>query len=630
MKHVLFIETPADHRASLRPLPEHTLIVNLNPTHRWDYSGRAAGYKTENDYLRDGLLAGINESAMSLAAHWFEDPELRPLQEVDGVHLGLVMENFLMRDIISAFKYLRLIPEILKRESCASAMAVDFPPARTLRKGLTPSPEDKIANAVLDVIKTRMDITVQTLPFAAGPSSAEQPAFSRMLRACAETLADFGRKAANSLQSVRALGLQTAPSILASGAPRLIFPLLEELRGAYGRVVYFQNRCGPRMISPLAARGARYVVGKDHALPDDDKAQEAWSRELRQRAHALIGHDRWKQLFTFEGHAAYKVLEPVFRQAFEEYFPGLMVEIGRYKRLLKAQNVRGVVVDEAVKEFHRPLVLAARTMGIPSVELQHGVPCRYKFHRLATNRMAVWGEYFKQRFVKDAGLSAESIAVTGSPSLDAIARRDKQADKARVRARFGIPKDKHVVTFAATPFHLGSRGGVLGEHLTRGQVERALAEIVRAMPADIAHMMVKLHPSDPCKREVYDILRGSYRGAFHVLQAFDVHALINGSDTLISLGSTTMLEAIVMDTPVLYLNFLDCPEINPYVDWNALWEIRDPAELADALRLTLKDRQAYKRRTEEGRQRVLKEFANGVDGRSARRCAELLRYLPNK
>ncbi len=635
MKTIFFVETMADHEACLRYLRRHAgavsdlLIVNLNPTNRLDYSGLPVAAKTENDYLTAGMVAGINEKALGLAATWFEDHALRELLEIDGINLGLVMENFLMRDIISTFKYLRLLPEILRQESCNRVILVEQTARRLERKALTPSPEEKIANGILGVMQQRYPLFLERLP--AVEERKDRACAADVFQGMVQPVADRLRVAANALLSLRAnMGKQAACTVAMTGAPRLLFPLMQEFLGdARTRLIYFQNQCGPRMAPQLFSRGVRYAVSKDYALPGESSRRRDLGADLSRRWAHLARHERFRELFTFEGHAAGQALLPVFQQAFEDYFPRLLIEIARYKHFLSRECVKAVVVDEAVKEYNRPLCLAARALGIPSMELQHGVPCRYQFHRVATDKVAVWGDYFRERLMREGGFPAASMAVTGSPSLDALAKRDRHADQAFVRRRLRIPGGRSIVTFAATPFHLGSRGGVLGEHLTREQVESALSEIILSLSdrTDV-HLIVKVHPGDPREQDVDDFVRRSgYRRPYHVVKAFDVHALLNASELVFSLGSTTILEAIVMKVPVLYLNFLGCPEINPYAEWNALTEIRDPRDLAKAVSTTLKNRQAYVRRTESGRARVLREFACDADGFAARRCRDVIAVL---
>lgn len=629
MKKILFVETLLDYRTALEHLrrnPEDAaglLVVNLNAGIEMNFSGIAAVIRTENDYLRKDTLAGINAMALELGRTWFLDPQLAPLLEIEGLSLGLVLENFLVRELIAVAKYLRLANVILAAETRDEILLIDHPEGLPQIHNLLPSNDEKIFNRVLEILGQKQALPLRRIP-SLEPSAPPAESGKDWVESMLSLLANAVRKFAN-----RLLPKRRGKAIAFVGAPRLMFPLLDEFRGTGERIVYFQNVFGPRMVPRLWGKRALYRITDDYQSAGEDAECGVLRRELGERLERLTALPRFRALFTFEGTDLTAALLPRLRFVFEECLPGIVINVRRFHRFFKEEGIGAIAIDEAVKEFSRPFILAANAAGIPSVEIQHGIPKYYMHHRLVTTKLAAWGEYCKTHFVAEGRLNPEDVVVTGSPTLDVLVRRDGRGDPALVRRGLGIEAGDRIITFAASPFHLGSRGGVIDEHLTREQVEGALKEMLKAVASfDNVHFVVKLHHTDPNLERVRAFIQDAgFKKPFTVVKAFDIYALMNASEAVLSLGSTSILEAIALGTPVIAMDVSDGLDVKPFAERGALVPVTGAEDMSNALELILGDKKIFLRAAQEGRTKALRDFAASADGQSGKRCVALLKDL---
>ncbi len=634
-KNILFVETMLDYATSVDFIennPSATkdlLVVNLNAGNRMDYDSLGVEYKTETDYIREDTLDGINERALEIGRSWFLDPALKPVLEVDGSNVGLIWENFIVRRLITVSKYARLGRKILSEENCRDVAVIGHPEGLPAGASLLPSNDEKVFNDVLAVLAPVEGVRARTfasLPPVKPPASSWADAVKRLV----EPLTDAARTLGNKI--IRRRGFLAAERrVVFVGAPRLMFPLMEDFQRENSRVpmVYFQHVFGPRMVTRLLRRRIPYKITRDFPLKGEGSLRGELRRVLAQRCACLLDHPRFRQIMEFEGLDMVPALEKHLRYAFEECCVEILSAMRQYQRFLREEKIGAVVIDEAVKEFSRPFVLTAAARGIPSVEIQHGVPDYYVHHRLLTSKMACWGEYCKARYVEESRLNGQDIVVTGSPTLDRLKRLESHEAGPRVRRKLRVASSDRIVTFAATPFHLGSRGGIIGEHCTRDQLESVLGAILRALNGvEDIHLVVKLHHTDPHLCHVREFIRlRNFAQPNSVVKMFDIHSLMKSSDVILSMGSTAVLEAIVMETPVVLINFTGRPDAGPYARWGAVTAVRHEGDLRAAIEQVLSDREEVLRQTRPGRERVVRELACGADGHSGRRCVSLVEEL---
>ncbi|MCC7104106.1 MAG: CDP-glycerol glycerophosphotransferase family protein [Chloroflexi bacterium] len=232
---------------------------------------------------------------------------------------------------------------------------------------------------------------------------------------------------------------------------------------------------------------------------------------------------------------------------------------------------------------------------------------------------AVIGEAFREQF-RQQGVRQKRIEVVGHPLHDsAFAERAQLTEqrRAELRRRYALPEAGRVVLYASQP-------ALWRQVVTPEQLEqnlRVVGEAVRAL-GDDARLVLKLHPRESL--EHYSFVKASDLPIVVVHQA-EIAELIAVCDVFISSSSSTVLLAMMLDRPILTVNFNAVPHFDYYREVGGTLHILEHEQLGSALRAAAED-EATRTRLAEERQRVLSRLAR-FDGRATERLAELIVQL---
>jgi hypothetical protein len=215
----------------------------------------------------------------------------------------------------------------------------------------------------------------------------------------------------------------------------------------------------------------------------------------------------------------------------------------------------------------------ARERGIPAiVVVDFWSQYRERFtlpggQVMVPDRIAVVDEAMQRELVL-AGFPAERLVITGQPAFDALRAYDspgqRRAARTALRAHTRLPFSMTRVLYISQPLSLQYSADELGFH-----EDQVLADTIAALGAVLdglagrhASLLVKPHPRDV----VADLKRGiprihSPRLAIRLLdgsapggevgQSPDVRLLALGSDLVIGMNSTALMEACLLRRPVI-------------------------------------------------------------------------------
>jgi len=118
------------------------------------------------------------------------------------------------------------------------------------------------------------------------------------------------------------------------------------------------------------------------------------------------------------------------------------------RQLLEALRPAAVLTEYDRSARWSCLVLAARSLRIPTFTLQHGVLAdgAFGYVPLLADRIFCWGELHRQTFLQ-AGEDPRKLLLGGCPRLT----RDIAADPASVRSRLGLDPRRAVVVLGTSP-----------------------------------------------------------------------------------------------------------------------------------------------------------------------------------
>ncbi len=271
----------------------------------------------------------------------------------------------------------------------------------------------------------------------------------------------------------------------------------------------------------------------------------------------------------------------------------------------------------------RALMLECRRRGIPSIGLQHGFIYRHWLNYLhEPDEMApdrdhpadagfprptltlLFDEYARRHLEQAGRFPPESLAVTGSPRLDALvsAARSLSADDiAAARASAGA----------------GSRSLVLlvAKHREVRRVLPALAEAVAAMP-DV-QLAIKTHPAET--PDVYAAVAAGRENIRVLPASAPLAPLLRASRAVVTMNSTVAIDAAVLGVPALVIGLPN--NLSPFVDAGIMAGTPSQGGIGPALHRILYD-EGFRLQLERDRIAYLSRFGMASDGQAAARAAE--------
>lgn len=233
---------------------------------------------------------------------------------------------------------------------------------------------------------------------------------------------------------------------------------------------------------------------------------------------------------------------------------------------------------------------------------------------------AVMGEAFREQFLAQ-GVRGKRIVVTGHPTHDAVFRRAQTLDeaaRAAIRAQYELPADRQLVLYATQPVLWRK----VIDHATLERNVRAVAAAVRHQPN--RDLVLKLHPREHAEEYAFC---ATLDPPVTVLRHAEMPDLIAACDLFVSSSSSTVLLAMLLDRPIVTVNFDQVPHFDQFEPIGGTLHVRSYDEFAAALDRALTDGPTGERLRDE-RRRVVERytrFDGGAAGRIARLLAEAMR-----
>jgi len=284
---------------------------------------------------------------------------------------------------------------------------------------------------------------------------------------------------------------------------------------------------------------------------------------------------------------------------------------------LRALRPKCLYVVDAYDLWGRALVVAAREAKLRSIEVQHGIildnhggylhldgeiaqdQSQQSPYSPIPDLIAVHGDQAKESLVRSGRFPPDSVHITGSPVIEAA--RKRQGERHEIRARLGVRDGQVAALFFGVPPHVFPADDV---HL------RSFLETCARIPE--YQPLLRPHPIDHSNP-------GRYRAAAReagidalVLTGGDPLELVLAADLVVSYNSTTALDAMALDRPVVHVNMSGSPDLFPFVADGRAIGATSPDELEAALS-TLREVSARREQAERQVPYAKRTFAPCAD-----------------
>jgi glycosyltransferase involved in cell wall biosynthesis len=412
---------------------------------------------------------------------------------------------------------------------------------------------------------------------------------------------------------------------------RTFLPVVDHLRSHYQCVseVLFHHTPGAWVCAELAARGVaidevrlhRSVLPSRVAGRKGLKTVDEIARFWQARALARSAIDRHQPAAVVVIQDTLLLERFLVREANARGIPTLVVqwafsyEQAMYDRIRSIQYARP---ESGARRGLARALLAPLTRGVYRTALRAlglGFDLVNSYGGGEARLFAVMGEAFREQFVRQ-GVRGKQIVVTGHPTHDAVFRRAETVDVAErtaIRRRYDLAPEGTIVLYATQPV-------LWRKVMTRESLERNVRAIAAAVASQPGRdLVLKLHPrEDPAD---YGFC-ATFDPPVRVLAQAEMPDLIAACDLFISSSSSTVLLAMMLDRPIITVNFDAVPHFDQFEGIGGTVHVRTPEHFAAALNRLLGDQQAGNELRRQ-RQDVVARYTR-FDGHAAERIAELL------
>ncbi|MFX1403820.1 MAG: UDP-N-acetylglucosamine 2-epimerase [Promethearchaeota archaeon] len=346
----------------------------------------------------------------------------------------------------------------------------------------------------------------------------------------------------------------------------------------------------------------------------------------------MKANNKRKHTFQYHGKDVFTLFQADFEYYYKVYLP-LMVQYYELSLdLLEKENPDLVLVENEYVGFERALIYACQKKQIPSLAQQHGLITKdhigYLYAKEDISRQefshfpycplpsctSVIGPSFQDILTKISSYPKSKVVVSGQPRYDVFYFANRIYDRSVFLKRNKLDSKKKLVLLATQPFHL--------ERLR----EEFFVNIIQSvMPIDGVQIVVKPHPNES-EKWFSEKLNSLETDVLVLPPKSDTIEAIFACDVFLSVNSTTILEALIMDKPVVIVNLSKLTEPLPWVKEGAAIGVYEAEKIRgvieDVLAKGKTDRQLSKRRSD-----FVYKYLYKIDGKATDRVISLMRRL---
>jgi UDP-N-acetylglucosamine 2-epimerase len=338
------------------------------------------------------------------------------------------------------------------------------------------------------------------------------------------------------------------------------------------------------------------------------KIRSIWSK---------ISNDQgFAKLFKYKVYSLFDEIEPSLFLLFNSAFVYAISFVKLMRNVLEIERPNIVIVPDDTGLAGKTLVKLAKKRHIPTLTVQHGtIDDVLNYMDVQSDIIAVWGKISKNLLIEN-GVPPNKLVITGMPVSDMILTRDRKT-KSLVYEKWGISRAKKIAVWTPSPYD-----GIRSHDSPKinEQTLKTLSAVFRAFPDK--QLVVKLHPLDSDKMYKKVLAQIGDKHAI-VIKHFDTYDLLYSCEFLMVCNSTTGVEAMILDKPVIVVNLFDVPENVPYARSGAALRATNKDELIWSINAISK-KGSEAEELQQKRRKFVDDYAYKIDGQASKRIVEVV------
>jgi len=357
-------------------------------------------------------------------------------------------------------------------------------------------------------------------------------------------------------------------------------------------------------------------------------------RISHRRLKKLFKNEKFKDVFSFEGISLLDAYSFQLFRIFKTEMSNACEKTVLFEKAIQDFQPKNIILHNEHSAFGKSLIFAAKKLQIPSIAMQHGniefaspeyfisnnMICKNKEFALnercdhLADLTLVHGEKIKDLLVKFGGYSKERLKVVGNPQWDLI-QKTEYFDKAKFLKENKFSEKVKTIAILSQALPVIENRIYFNKKITE-----TLSETFSKL-----QIIWKPHPRENTS-EIADLVINQYNLSDAIitkeLPLFDV---LHACDVAITVHSTTGLEAMLFDKPVI--TFIPPGELENslFENTGAVIKVETKKELATAIDQTLFD-DAVRKNLKINRDKLINDLTK-FDGNASKRCANIITQM---
>ncbi len=336
----------------------------------------------------------------------------------------------------------------------------------------------------------------------------------------------------------------------------------------------------------------------------------------------LANDEIFRKLCAYDGKNLCTQMEMELKFYFYMLFPRAVKHIEMAKQMIDKEKPDLILIQNEYGDFERALVIAGKLEGTPTLAVQHGIITAthygYIFNKedkgkiILPDTTCVYGQYHYDLLTNNSIYEPEQVVVTGQPRYDILHRAGKFYSKEKFLAKYGI-NPNHRILLWTTQCH-----GLSDEENIKNF--RAVFETMQNIKN--VTLLIKQHPGEGKRytEMIKDCLTNYKIDAEVTPKTSDTYEQLFVCDLLITKSSTTAMEAVALNKPIIVLNLGGEADAVDYVEQGVALGVYKEDDLMPSIEKLLKDDSELAK----NRKRYLEKHLYKIDGKATERVVKLI------
>ena len=360
------------------------------------------------------------------------------------------------------------------------------------------------------------------------------------------------------------------------------------------------------------------LVPKIHSA--EKRLKNAWQHIQKNRSEI--------ETITYKGVSLWQFIEPHIEYILFNACDPIAEYIVLIRHILEKERPDVIAFTDECDVIIKMLTHLAADLGIPVLKIQYALLEPFDLLKIEADKVAVTGSFFKDQLARSQVMPEEKLAVTGQPRYDTF-YKNVPVNRKELCAKYSIDPDKKTALFASTYFYYASYGEDVDPWAFQ-QYYRWLRAIYTALSRlEDVQLLVKPHhnPGDPLNMHTKIIQELDTAGRFTILPPMSIITdFMKISDVFITIGSTTVLEAVDLELPMVVVNLYGQVDPMEYLREGIATIVEKESDIYPSVKQMLEDK-GLQERIKENQRRIKERLLHTPDGKASERIAALFEKM---